>query len=199
MSRAPSILVLYYSRGGTTAELARHVARGVESAGSVSLLRTVPPVSPVSEATEAGIPESGPPYADLDDLSACDGLILGSPTRFGNMAAPLKYFLDSTSALWLNGTLAGKPCAVFTASSSLHGGQESTLLSMALPLIHHGMVFVGLPYTEKALFDTRSGGSPYGATRIAADWAKAMSQDESELARALGNRVATIAIRLMDR
>jgi NAD(P)H dehydrogenase (quinone) len=196
LSRQPTILILYYSRKGHTAELAQQIARGVESAAATAMLRTVPAVAPVTELAAPPVPESGPPYAELDELAACDGLILGSPTRFGNMAAGLKHFLDTTSALWLNGALAGKPAAVFTSSSSLHGGQESTLLSMALPLIHHGMLFVGVPYTETALFETRTGGSPYGATMIAADWAAEMSAHEQTVARALGRRVATIAARL---
>jgi NAD(P)H dehydrogenase (quinone) len=191
-----SILVLYYSRKGHTASLARHVARGVESAGATAFIRTVSPVSPVSEACEPAVPADGPPYADIDELRRCDGLVLGSPTRFGNMAAPLKYFLDTTSSLWLAGDLAGKPAGVFTASSSLHGGQESTLLSMALPLIHHGMLFVGVPYTAQALFATRTGGSPYGATRIAAQWNDSFSDDEKTIAQALGRRVAAIALKL---
>jgi NAD(P)H dehydrogenase (quinone) len=160
------------------------------------MLRTVPSVSAVSEATAPPVPPAGPPYVNLEELSACDGLILGSPTRFGNMADPLKHFIDSTSPLWLRGALAGKPAAVFTTSSSLHGGQESTLLSMALPLIHHGMVYVGVPYTEPALFATRTGGSPYGATRITADWSAGMSDDEKSVAVALGRRVAALALRL---
>jgi NAD(P)H dehydrogenase (quinone) len=199
LSGAGTVLILYYSRKGQTEALARQIARGVDSAGAAAMLRTVPPVSPVSEATAAAVPGSGPPYIELDELARCDGLILGSPTRFGNMAAPLKHFLDTTSSLWLGGALAGKPAAVFTSSSSLHGGQESTLLSMALPLIHHGMLFVGLPYTEQALFATRTGGSPYGATCITADWATGMSDDEKTLAHALGHRVATIALRLKAR
>ena len=142
------------------------------------------------------VPGSGPPYAEIDELAACDGLILGSPTRFGNMASALKHFLDTTSALWLSGSLADKPAGVFTSSSSLHGGQESTLLSMALPLIHHGMLFVGVPYTQAALFATRTGGSPYGATRITANWSDGFSDDEKTVARTLGARVATIAGRL---
>jgi NAD(P)H dehydrogenase (quinone) len=188
--------VLYYSRKGQTEALARQIVRGVESAGAVAQLRTVPPVSPVSAATEPSIPASGPPYVELDELAACNGLILGSPTRFGNMAAALKHFLDTTSALWLSGALAGKPAGVFTTSSSLHGGQESTLLSMALPLIHHGMIYVGVPYTESALFATRTGGSPYGATRITADWSEGFTDDEKTIAQALGRRVAGIAKRL---
>jgi NAD(P)H dehydrogenase (quinone) len=196
LSNACTILILYYSRKGQTETLARQIARGVESAGATASLRTVPAVSPLSEASAPPVPSSGPPYVDLDELAACDGLILGSPTRFGNMAAPLKYFLDTSSSLWLSGALAGKPAAVFTTSSSLHGGQESTLLSMALPLIHHGMLYVGVPYTEQALFATRTGGSPYGATLITADWATGMSDDEKLIATALGKRVATIAMRL---
>jgi NAD(P)H dehydrogenase (quinone) len=199
LSEPASILILYFSRKGQTESLAREIARGVESAGGRTMLRTVPPVSPVSEATAPEVPGSGPPYVELDELSACDGLILGSPTRFGNMASALKHFLDTTSALWLNGALAGKPAGVFTTSSSLHGGQESTLLSMALPLIHHGMIYVGVPYTESTLFETRTGGSPYGATRITAEWAEAFSADEKTIARALGSRVATIAARLKSR
>jgi NAD(P)H dehydrogenase (quinone) len=196
LSSTPTILILYFSRKGCTEALARQIALGVESAKGVSLLRTVPPVSPVSEATAPEVPSTGPPFVQLDELANCDGLILGSPTRFGNMASALKYFLDTTSALWLSGALAGKPAAVFTSSSSLHGGQESTLLSMALPLIHHGMLFVGVPYTESTLFATRSGGSPYGATRISADWSDGFTDDEKAIARALGARVAVMARRL---
>src|SRR6202021_3660736 len=159
------ILVVYYSRSGSTAELARHVARGIEAVpGAIAKLRTVPPVSAESEAAPKPVPESGAPYATLDDLRQCDGLLLGSPTRFGNMAAPLKFFLDGTSALWVSGALADKPAAVFTSTQSLHGGQEATLLSMMLPLLHHGMYLVGLPYTEQALTATQSGGTPYGAS-----------------------------------
>ncbi|HWP94852.1 MAG TPA: NAD(P)H:quinone oxidoreductase [Gammaproteobacteria bacterium] len=192
------ILILYYSRRGATAELARHVARGVEEvAGMQARLRTVPAVSPVSEAVEPEVPAEGPPYATLDDLRECAGLILGSPTRFGNMAAPLKHFLDSTGALWLSGELAGKPAAVFTSTSSLHGGQESTLLSMMLPLLHHGMLLVGLPYTEPLITTTRSGGSPYGATHYAGpDSALAVTDEEKRLCRLLGRRVADVARRL---
>lgn len=199
MSDAPTILVLYFSRKGHTEALAREVALGVETAGAVSMLRTVPAVSPVSEATEPAVPDAGPPFVELEELAASDGLILGSPTRFGNMASALKHFLDTTSSLWLNGALAGKPAGVFTTSSSLHGGQESTLLSMALPLIHHGMLFVGVPYTENALFETETGGSPYGATRITADWARGFSSDEKKIARSLGHRVASIAAKLRRR
>jgi NAD(P)H dehydrogenase (quinone) len=189
------ILVLYYSRHGATAEMARRVARGVESiAGMQARLRTVPPVSATPEAVEDSIPSSGPPYATLDDLSACAGLALGSPTRFGNMAAPLKYFLDQTSAHWLSGALVDKPAGVFTSTASPHGGQESTLLSMMLPLIHHGMLIVGLPYTEPGLFSTRAGGTPYGPSHTAGSGNKApLSTEEKELCMALGRRVAKIA------
>jgi len=191
-----TILVLYYSRGGRTAALARHAARGVESAGAVARIRTVPPVATTTTASDPPVPNDGPPYAELADLVEADGLLLGSPTRFGNMAAPLKHFLDSTSELWLAGTLADRPAGVFTATSSAHGGQESTLLSMTLPLLHHGMLIVGVPYTEAALFDTRTGGSPYGATHLATTWNTALSKDEIAIAHALGARVARIAMRL---
>jgi len=191
-----TILVLYYSRGGRTAALARHAARGVESAGATARIRTVPPVAATTTASDPPVPADGPPYAELADLVEADGLLLGSPTRFGNMAAPLKHFLDSTSELWLAGTLADRPAGVFTATSSAHGGQESTLLSMTLPLLHHGMLIVGVPYTEAALFDTRTGGSPYGATHLATPWNTALSKDEIAVASALGARVARIAIRL---
>jgi NAD(P)H dehydrogenase (quinone) len=189
-------LVLYYSRNGSTAALARSAARGIESAGATARLRTVPAVSATSEAVAPSVPAEGPPYAELADLRECDGLLLGSPTRFGNMAAPLKYFLDGTSELWLAGSMAGKPAGVFTSSSSLHGGQETTLLTMSLPLIHHGMILVGVPYTEPALFDTRTGGSPYGASHVATEWNSAISKHEDTLARVLGRRVAELASRL---
>lgn len=192
------ILVLYYSRHGATAELARQVARGVEAvSGATARLRTVPAVSTVVEAAEPQVPAAGPPYATHDDLRECDGLVLGSPTRFGNMAAPLKYFLDGTSALWLNGVLDRKPAAVFTSTSTMHGGQESTLLSMMLPLLHHGMYLVGLPFTAKALNETRSGGSPYGASHVAMEKGPArLSAEEKELAQLLGRRVAELAVRV---
>jgi NAD(P)H dehydrogenase (quinone) len=192
----PTVLVLYYSRGGRTAALARQAARGVESGGAVAKLRTVPPVSPVCEAVAPPVPDDGPPYADLADLVEADGLLVGSPTRFGNMAAPLKYFLDSTSELWLAGKLVDKPAGVFTTTSSAHGGQESTLLSMMLPLLHHGMVLVGVPFTEASLFATRTGGSPYGATHLATEWNGTLSGDEIAVAKALGARVAALATRL---
>ena len=191
------ILVVYYSRQGATAEIARHVVRGVESVDGVAArLRTVPPVSPVTEATAPAVPAAGPPYATHDDLIECDGVLLGSPTRFGNMAAPLKFFLDGTSSLWLNGALDRKPGAVFTSTSSMHGGQESTLLAMMLPLLHHGMYLVGLPYTAAALHKTRTGGSPYGASHLAAQGTTTpkLSDDERELAQMLGRRVAELAV-----
>lgn len=191
--REAQILVLYYSRSGRTATLARHAARGVESAGAIARLRTVPPIAATTTATLPPVPGDGPPYAELADLVETDGLLLGSPTRFGNMAAPLKHFLDSTSELWLKGALVDKPAGVFTSSSSPHGGQESTLLSMQLPLLHHGMIIVGVPYTEAALFDTRTGGSPYGASHLATQWNTALSADEIEVAKALGARVARLA------
>jgi NAD(P)H dehydrogenase (quinone) len=187
------ILILYYSRGGRTAALARQVARGVESAGGLARLRTVPPVAAATATASPPVPEDGAPYAEIADLVAADGLLLGSPTRFGNMAAPLKHFLDSTSELWLKGTLVDRPAAVFTSTSSPHGGQESTLLSMQLPLLHHGMLVVGVPYTEPSLFETRTGGSPYGATHLATPWNASLSKDENDVARALGARVARLA------
>ena len=187
------ILLLYYSHQGRTAELARHAARGIEAAGAEALLRTVPRVSSAAEAVEPAVPDAGPPYASLEELRACDGLLLGSPTRFGNMAAPLKYFLDGTSALWLEGSLVDKPAGVFTSTSSLHGGQETTLLTMVLPLIHHGMIWVGIPYTDVAIRETRTGGGPYGASHLAAPWNESLSQHERDLAHALGNRVARLA------
>jgi NAD(P)H dehydrogenase (quinone) len=192
------ILVLYYSRKGSTAELARQVCRGVESVtGVTAKLRTVPPVSAESERPTKPIPPSGPPYASLEDLRQADGLILGSPTRFGNMAAPLKYFLDCTASLWLSGELAGKPAGVFTSSQSMHGGQETTLLSMMMPLIHHGMYLVGIPYTERALNETRSGGSPYGASHVAGmQDDPALADHEKTLAQVLGRRVASLALTL---
>jgi len=192
------ILVLYYSRHGSTAEMARQVCRGVESvAGMGARLRTVPPVSAVSEAVADAVPDSGPPYATLEDLKECAGLIIGSPTRFGNMAASLKYFLDGTAGLWLSGELSGKPAGVFTSTSSLHGGQESTLLSMMLPLMHHGMIMVGLPYTDAGLMETTAGGTPYGPSHLAgANSDKAVNEIEQRLCRALGARVADVARRL---
>jgi NAD(P)H dehydrogenase (quinone) len=189
------ILVLYYSRHGATAELARQACRGIESAGLGARLRTVPAVTTVVSTPEPAVPTSGPPYATHDDLVECSGLLLGSPTRFGNMAAPLKYFLDGTSTLWMSGALAGKPAGVFTSTTTHHGGQESTLLSMMLPLLHHGMYLVGLPYTEPALTRTRGGGSPYGAGHVSGDGTP-LTDDEKVLAQLLGRRVAELARRL---
>ncbi|AKH20308.1 NAD(P)H:quinone oxidoreductase [Sedimenticola thiotaurini] len=193
-----NILILYYSRYGATAEMARQIARGVEEvAGMQAILRTVPPVSPVCEATEPAVPDSGAPYVSTTDLESCDGLILGSPTRFGNMAAPLKHFIDSTSPLWLTGALIGKPAAVFTSSSSLHGGQETTLLSMMLPLLHHGMLIAGLPYSQTELLHTTTGGTPYGPSHLAGvDSKLPLSDDEKQLCQAMGKRVASIARKL---
>ncbi len=195
---SPSILVLYYSRSGHTAQLARLIARGVEEVpGMQARLRQVPPVAPVTQIAQPPEPEEGAPYASREDLLACAGLALGSPTRFGNMAAALKYFLDSTGAEWASGTLVGKPAAVFTSTGTMHGGQESTLLSMALPLLHHGMLLLGLPYTEPALSATLTGGSPYGASHVAGPAGdNAISEHERELARALGRRLADTARRL---
>lgn len=192
------LLVLYYSRHGATRKLAECIAQGIESVpGCEARLRTVPQISTVTEISEPPVPVSGAPYVELQDLEECQGLALGSPTRFGNMAAPLKYFLDGTSAQWLAGALSGKPACVFTSTGSLHGGQESTLLSMMLPLMHHGMLLMGLPYTEKKLMATSSGGSPYGATHwsgIAGDMA--MTEETRELAIALGKRLALTARKL---
>ena len=194
---AAYILVLYYSRHGATAEMARQIARGVELGGLEARLRTVPGVSSECAAVAPEIPESGALYASIDDLKHCAGLALGSPTRFGNMAASLKYFLDGTSTLWLGGALVGKPAGVFTSTASLHGGQESTLLSMMLPLLHHGMLITGLPYSESALLDTRGGGTPYGASHHAgADGKRALDEQEVALCRALGQRLASMARRL---
>ena len=191
----PYVLVLYYSRQGATATMAQHIARGVELVQGVSArLRTVPPVSPASEQSEDEIPPDGPLYCELDDLRDCVGLVMGSPTRFGNMAAPLKYFMDQTSPLWLSGAMIDKPAAVFTSTSSLHGGQESTLLSMLLPLLHHGMIVAGLPYSEAGLMSTTSGGTPYGASHWAGvDNSRAVDEVETALCRALGQRIARLA------
>jgi len=192
------ILIVYYSRSGSVAQLARHVARGVEEvAGMQARLRSVPPVATVTQTAQPPEPEEGAPYATLTDLHECAGLILGSPTRFGNMAAPLKHFLDSSVAEWASGTLVGKPAAVFTSTATMHGGQESTLLSMLLPLLHHGALIVGIPYTEAALNATASGGTPYGASHVAGtDNAREISEHERVLARALGRRVADITAKL---
>jgi len=191
----PYILVLYYSRNGATAAMAQQVARGVEQvAGMTAVLRTVPPVSAECEKSADEIPSDGPLYCELEDLRACAGLVLGSPTRFGNMAAPMKYFLDQSSSLWLSGALIDKPAGVFTSTSSLHGGQETTLLSMLLPLLHHGMVVAGLPYSEPGLMRTASGGTPYGASHWAGpDNSRVLDDGEATLCRALGARVARLA------
>ncbi len=192
------ILVLYYSRHGATRKLAEYIAQGAEGVpGCEAVLRTVPPVSTVAEATEPAVPASGAPYVDAADLEECAALALGSPTRFGNMAAPLKYFIDGSSAEWLSGTLAGKPACTFTSTGSLHGGQETTLLSMMLPLLHHGMLIVGLPYTEASLMTTSSGGSPYGATHWSGvNGNQPVSDDTRSLAIALGRRLAQTARKL---
>ncbi|MBI5791385.1 MAG: NAD(P)H:quinone oxidoreductase [Rhodocyclales bacterium] len=192
------ILVLYYSHHGATRELARHIARGIEQVQGVSArVRTVPKVSTVCEATDSDIPDAGAPYVESVDLEQCIGLAMGSPTRFGNMAAPLKYFLDSTSDLWLKGALAGKPAAVFTSTTTMHGGQETTLLSMMLPLLHHGMMIVGIPYTEAALSETRDGGTPYGASHVSGIAGNTVaSAHEKSLAIALGRRLAETAKKL---
>jgi len=194
----PEILVLYYSRHGAVRQMAQYVARGIEQVSGVAArLRTVPPVSALPEAAGPAVPDAGAPYAELKDLDECIGLALGSPTRFGNMAAPLKHFWDATGELWLSGTLAGKPAALFTSTGSLHGGQETTLISMMLPLLHHGMVIVGLPYTEPELFLTTAGGTPYGASHHAGPGNdRPVTDHERKLCIALGRRLATVAVRL---
>ncbi len=190
------ILILYYSRDGSTAEMANLIARGVESVkGAEAVLRTVPDVSTVCEKTASTIPAEGAIYATLDDLKSCDGLALGSPTRFGNMASPLKHFLDSTTELWFSGALSGKPAGVFTSTGSMHGGQETTLLSMMLPLLHHGMMILGLPYSENALRETTSGGTPYGSSRVTTD-DMPITEHEKMLCIALGSRLAKTALLL---
>lgn len=193
----PYLLVLYYSRYGATAEMARQIARGAEEAGLEARLRTLPSVSTVCEATEPSIPDTGAPYATQDDLKHCSALALGSPTRFGNMAAAVKYFLDGSSPLWLAGSLTGKPAGVFTSTSSLHGGQESTLLSMMLPLLHHGMLLMGLPYSETGLVHTDAGGTPYGPSHLAGIHNdKPLTEIERELCKAFGRRLARTALAL---
>lgn len=196
---SPYILILYYSRHGSVANMALEIARGVEKiTGIEARLRTVPPVSATSEQTSSDIPDEGALYCSEDDLRHCSGLIIGSPTRFGNMAAPLKYFLDNTSSHWLNGDLIGKPAAAFTSSASMHGGQESTLLTMLLPLLHHGMVVAGLPYSETALTRTQSGGTPYGPSHVAGENQQtAITADEKQLCAALGSRIAQLAMKLL--
>ncbi|SHE89144.1 NAD(P)H dehydrogenase (quinone) [Microbulbifer donghaiensis] len=190
------VLILYYSRGGATARMAAELARGIESAGIPARLRTVPSVSPDTVASQPPVPDAGAPYCTTDDLRDCAGLLLGSPTRFGNMASPLRYFLDQTSDIWLDGSLAGKPAAVFTSTGSLHGGQESTLISMMLPLLHHGMLIAGIPYSEAALMHTQSGGTPYGASHWAGGNGGELSEDEVTLCRALGRRIGKLALTL---
>jgi NAD(P)H dehydrogenase (quinone) len=194
----PEILILYYSRGGSVARLARQVARGIgEVDGMQARLRTVPPVAPITAIASPPEPEEGAPYVDKRDLAECAGLLIGSPTRFGNMAAPMKHFIDTLGAEWASGTLVGKPAAAFTSTATMHGGQESTLLTMLVPLLHHGCVISGIPFTEPALSSTRSGGTPYGASHVAgAQDDPELSEDEAVLARALGRRVADLARRL---
>lgn len=194
----PDILVLYYSRGGSVARLARHIARGIgEVAGMVARIRSVPPVAPITETAAPPVPEDGAPYVDKRDLAECVGLAIGSPTRFGNMAAPMKHFFDTLGAEWASGTLVGKPAAVFTSTSTMHGGQESTLLSMMTPLLHHGCILVGIPFTEPALSSTRSGGTPYGASHVAGSRDDIEpTAEEAQLARALGKRLAGVAAKL---
>lgn len=191
------VLVLYFSQAGSTEKLAREVCRGIDSvSGMTARLRTVPAVSAVSEATESDVPDSGPPYATTQDLVECSGVVMGSPTRFGNMDAALKHFIDNTVGEWMSAACVGKPFGLFTSTSSLHGGQESTLLSMALPLIHHGMIYVGIPWTEEAMSTTTTGGTPYGASHVSWSREHELSEDEKELAQALGKRVAEIAAKL---
>jgi len=198
MPTTAEVLVLYYSRHGSTAGIAAHVARGINAVpGASARLRTVPPVTARTEPSLPAVPSDGPPYATAQDLHECAGLVLGSPTRFGNMAAPLKHFLDGTGAEWLSGTLSGKPAGVFASTSTMHGGQEATLLSMALPLLHHGMLLVGIPYTEQALRATRAGGTPYGATHVAYEPGETrLTDEEARIAEHLGRRVAHVAVRL---
>lgn len=195
----PYILVLYYSRYGATAAMANLIARGIHSVSGIEArVRTVPPVSPITEVAAPPVPDEGAPYATLEDLRYCAGLAIGSPTRFGNMAAPLKHFIDNTSSLWLSGDLAGKPAAVFSSSASHHGGQETTLLSMMLPLFHHGAIIMGLPYTEGTLITTSTGGTPYGPTHVAGiDSKLPISEDEKILCVALGKRLATLTQKLL--
>lgn len=197
MNNNPYVLVLYYSRHGAVASMAKQVCRGIEQVtGIEARLRTVPAVSTECEAVSDDIPADGPLYCSEEDLQHCAGLVMGSPTRFGNMAAALKYFIDGTSSLWLSGALINKPAAVFTSTASMHGGQESTLLSMMLPLMHHGMVLVGLPYSEPALMKTAAGGTPYGASHLAGKQGRPLDTDEQALCLALGKRVATLALQL---
>jgi len=195
----PYILVLYYSRHGSTAKLANYIARGIETVDKIEArIRTVAPISTTCEAIESSVPEEGAPYATLDDLRHCKGLALGSPTRFGNMASPLKYFLDNTTPVWLSGDLVGKPACVFTSTSSMHGGQETTSLTMMLPLMHHGMILLGIPYSEPVLSTTQTGGTPYGASHVAGPTnTNPISEDEITLAKLMGKRLAITAVKLM--
>lgn len=197
----PYILILYYSRYGATAKMAEEFTRGVNSVSGIEArVRTVPPVAPETEALAKPVPAEGAPFATLDDLKNCAGLILGSPTRFGNMAAPLKYFLDQTSSIWQSGSLIGKPFSCFTSTASLHGGQETTIISMMFPLIHHGMIYVGIPYSETALFTTHTGGTPYGVSHLAGGDSKfPLSEEEKILCHATGKRVAEIAKKLISK
>ncbi|MEN8259192.1 MAG: NAD(P)H:quinone oxidoreductase [Pseudomonadota bacterium] len=193
------ILVLYYSRYGATAEMANQIGRGVEEVpGATAKIRTVPAVSSVCEATEDSIPEDGPPYGSIDDLKQCDGLALGSPTHFGNMSAPLKYFIDNTSEIWFSGALSGKPAGVFTSTSSMHGGHESTLITMLMPLLHHGMLVLGLPSSESSLMETKTGGTPYGPSHLSGNGGGSLSDDEKSLCRALGSRLAKASLALKE-
>lgn len=194
----PYVLVLYYSRTGQTATLARQIARGIARVGGIEArIRAVPPVSPATEATQPAVPDDGAPWATRDDLANCAGLAIGSPTRFGNMAAPLKYFLDGTGDLWVSGTLAGRPAGAFTSTGSLHGGQESTLLTMMMPLLHHGMVLCGVPYSEQALSATTSGGTPYGPSHWAGtDTRHGISDHEKAICQTFGERLARLALKL---
>lgn len=192
------ILILYYSRYGATAKMAQEVSRGVDKVqGATARVRTVPSISPTTQATENSVPNEGPPYVTLNDLKECIGYAIGSPTRFGNMAAPLKYFIDTTSGLWQSGALIGKPVGCFTSTASLHGGQETTLITMMLPFIHHGAIYVGVPYSETALFETKSGGTPYGPSHFAGTKSDLpLTDHEKQICRTLGNRIATIALKL---
>lgn len=195
----PYILVLYYSRYGNVKQMAQHIARGIEAAGMEAMIRTVPPVAPVTQTAEPPVPEEGAPYVTLDELKNCAGLALGSPTRFGNMAAPLKHFIDSTSGLWLSGSLVNKPAAVFSSTASMHGGQETTLLSMMLPLLHQGFILLGIPFTEMDLINTQSGGTPYGATHVAgSDAKKPITDEEKRLCIALGKRLAEVTKKMSE-
>lgn len=196
MTADTEILVLYYSASGGTAAMARQVARGVEAAGAVARLRTVPRVAPTTEVTDPLVPEDGAVYCTEADLEACHGLALGSPTRFGNMAAPMKHFLDTTAALWMRGGLVGRPAGVFTSTASLHGGQETTLTSMMTPLLHHGMLIVGVPYSVPELMNTTDGGTPYGPSHVAGSTGRPLSDDEAAICRALGRRLALVAAAL---